>query len=87
MRLKNKNILVYGIGKSGLATIEFLKQKKANIYCYDDNVKKFINGVVWIDENQNVDFLDFAVGQKVEGIETARSHGTGESPLGTPLMN
>ena len=61
MRLKNKNILVYGIGKSGLATIEFLKQKKANIYCYDDNVKKFINGVVWIDENQNVDFLDFAV--------------------------
>ena len=31
-----KNILIYGLGKSGLAAYEFLK-KKNEIYLYDDN--------------------------------------------------
>ena len=42
MMLKNeniflkKNILIYGVGKSGLSTYEFLK-KKSNLYLFDDN--------------------------------------------------
>ena len=31
----NKKILIYGLGKSGLSTYQFLKNKN-NIYLYDD---------------------------------------------------
>ena len=31
-----KNILIYGLGKSGLSSYEFLK-KKNEIFIYDDN--------------------------------------------------
>ena len=45
----NKKILIYGLGKSGLSTYQFLKNKN-NIYLYDDyqtkikdkNIKKKI---------------------------------------------
>ena len=35
----NKNILIYGLGKSGLSTFKFLKNKN-NIFLYDDYVSK-----------------------------------------------
>ncbi len=35
----NKKILIYGLGKSGLATFKFLKNK-CDIYLYDDNHQK-----------------------------------------------
>ena len=41
----NKDILIYGLGKSGLSAYEFLK-KKNNIFLYDDfkkNSKKIIS--------------------------------------------
>ena len=34
-----KKILIYGLGKSGIASYNFLK-KKANVYLFDDNPKK-----------------------------------------------
>lgn len=37
MKLKNKNILVYGLGKSGIGAIKLLKKQKAKIFVYDDN--------------------------------------------------
>lgn len=36
MDLKNKNILVYGVGASGISAYNFLIQKGANVYLYDD---------------------------------------------------
>lgn len=37
MKLKNKNVLVYGLARSGLASIELLKKQKATIFLYDDD--------------------------------------------------
>ena len=34
--LKNKNVLVYGLGKSGISAYELLKNKKANVHTFDD---------------------------------------------------
>lgn len=53
--LKNKNVLVYGLGKSGLASFELLKTVKANVITFDDN--RFINANSTIDYSK----LDFAV--------------------------
>ena len=38
----NKKILIYGLGKSGLATFNFLK-KKSKVFLYDDYQKNFKN--------------------------------------------
>ena len=46
--IKNKNIflrkkiLIYGLGKSGISSYKFLKDK-AEVYLFDDNIKKNIN--------------------------------------------
>lgn len=53
--LKNKNILVYGLGKSGLASYELLKTMKANVVTFDD--KRFSNKMLDLDIKK----LDFAV--------------------------
>ena len=43
--IKNKNIflgkkiLIYGLGKSGVSSYKFLKNK-ADLYLFDDNLKK-----------------------------------------------
>lgn len=39
MRLKNKNVLVYGLGESGRAVVNLLKKYKAHISLYDDDIK------------------------------------------------
>jgi len=44
MNLKNKKVLVYGLGISGIGAIKLLKTKKAKIFLYDDreeNLKNF----------------------------------------------
>jgi len=44
MNLKNKNVLIFGLGKSGLAALELLNKKGANVFLYDDDklaLKKF----------------------------------------------
>ena len=37
MRLKNKNVLVYGLGVSGKGAIKLLKRLKSKVFVYDDN--------------------------------------------------
>ena len=39
MRLKNKNILIFGLGRSGKSVMNFLTGKGANIFLYDNNEK------------------------------------------------
>ena len=41
----NKKILIYGLGKSGLSTFNFLKSKN-NIFLYDDQKLKIKNTII-----------------------------------------
>ena len=43
MNLKNKKVLVYGLGKSGIGAIKLLKKLKAKIFVYDDNIEVLNN--------------------------------------------
>lgn len=36
MKIENKNILILGLGISGVSTLKTLSSLKANVYCYDD---------------------------------------------------
>lgn len=39
MELENKNVLVYGMGKSGESAKALLLLHKANVFCFDDNIE------------------------------------------------
>ncbi len=39
---RNKKILIYGLGKSGLSSFNFLRKKKNKIFLYDDKKKNLI---------------------------------------------
>ena len=59
MRVKNKNILVYGLGKTGKGAIELLLKKKAKVFLYDDNLENlknyYRNGVIKLESlTQNI---------------------------------
>lgn len=43
MNLKNKNVLVYGVSKSGEWAAKLLLKQKANVFLYDDDKEKLIN--------------------------------------------
>ena len=38
----NKKILIYGLVKSGLSSLNFLKKKKNKVFLYDDKKKNSI---------------------------------------------
>ena len=61
MNLKNKNVFVYGLGKSGKACINFLNKQNANVFVYDDNTslkKEYKN---FVDGNFDFTKLDLAI--------------------------
>lgn len=47
MQIKNKKVLVYGLGESGFGAIKLLQKNKARTYVYDDEFSKLEN----LDEN------------------------------------
>lgn len=68
MRLKNKNVLVYGLGKSGRAVVKVLREKGAYVSFYDENIE-FYN-FVGFEKNpygQTYDFVVVSPGVKCLG--------------------
>ncbi|MDR1150342.1 MAG: UDP-N-acetylmuramoyl-L-alanine--D-glutamate ligase [Clostridiales bacterium] len=53
LNLKNKNILIYGLGVSGKAAFDLIKSQNSNIFLYDNKIDKFKN----IKIIKKIDFL------------------------------
>ncbi len=65
MRLKNKKVLVYGLGDSGRAVIKLLKNKSAHVSFYDDDIKYYeYVGFERNPENQDYDLVVISPGIK-----------------------
>ena len=58
--LNNKKVLILGMGSTGLSICNFLKNKKIDIYCWDDNKCKLenIEKSFSIYSNQKLDYLN-----------------------------
>lgn len=59
MKLKNKNVLVYGLGDSGRAVIKVLHSMGAHVSFYDDNIKYF--EYVGFERNPQDKFYDYVI--------------------------
>ena len=61
----NKKIFIYGLGKTGLSTLNFLKKKGNEIICWDDqiNVRKKINKQYLLKSKRKISkyFFDYIV--------------------------
>ncbi len=64
MNLKNKNILIYGLGKSGIASLNILVKYGANIFIYDkdkEKLKKYKKNSIHIYTKEYNEHLDFVI--------------------------
>ncbi|MBR1890316.1 MAG: UDP-N-acetylmuramoyl-L-alanine--D-glutamate ligase [Clostridia bacterium] len=59
MQLKNKKVLVYGLGESGRAVIRFLRENHAQVSFYDDNIEFY--SYIGFERNPFDKQYDFAV--------------------------
>lgn len=61
MKLYNKNVLVYGLGKSGIACVDFLSKFNANVFVYDDNLNHKLKFKNFIDLDFDFQKIDLVV--------------------------
>ncbi len=61
MKLKNKKVLVYGLGISGKETIKFLLERGAIVFAHDDNIKVKIENVISFDIRFDFSQINFCV--------------------------
>ena len=60
-KYKNKQVAIYGMGKTGLSAAKILRETKAKIFCWDDNIKirrkiankKYPFNKFWLKKNFN----------------------------------
>lgn len=65
MKLKNKKVLVYGLGDSGRAVIKILREKQAQVSFYDDDLKFYeYVGFEREPQNKNYDLVIVSPGIK-----------------------
>lgn len=73
-KYKNKNIAIYGMGRSGCSAAKKLKELKANIFCWDDknNIRKKINFPLekfWLKKNYNIDHIVISPGIDIKNCK------------------
>ena len=78
-KYQNKNVAIYGLGKSGLASAKKLKSLKANIFCWDDNPKKRNNAKqkkLDVNNYNSVDFskIDFVITSPIINHRISEPH-------------
>lgn len=64
MNIKNKNVLIFGLGKSGVAVLNFLLKNNVNIFIYDDNkekIRRYKKYKVTVYNSDFIDVIDFAI--------------------------
>jgi len=70
----NKKIAIYGVGKSGLSSAEILTQKKAKIFCWDDDRKtrsklktsKYNVSKFWLNKYYPMDYIVISPGIDID---------------------
>ncbi|KKY00163.1 UDP-N-acetylmuramoyl-L-alanyl-D-glutamate synthetase [Paraclostridium benzoelyticum] len=67
MDLKNKNVLLVGLAKTGVSTIKKLNKLGANIIVNDIKPKEKLEGI--IEEIDNLDNIEYVLGKHLESIE------------------
>lgn len=67
MDLKNKNVLLVGLAKTGVSTIKRLNKLGANIIVNDIKPKEKLEGI--IEEIDNLDNIEYVLGKHLESIE------------------
>lgn len=67
MDLKNKNVLLVGLAKTGVSTIKKLNKLGANIIVNDIKPKEKLEGI--IEEIDNLDNIEYVLGKHLENIE------------------
>ncbi|WP_278682035.1 UDP-N-acetylmuramoyl-L-alanine--D-glutamate ligase [Paraclostridium bifermentans] len=67
MNLKNKNVLLVGLAKTGVSTIKKLNKLGANIIVNDIKPKEKLEGI--IEEIDNLDNIEYVLGKHLENIE------------------
>lgn len=67
MDLKNKNVLLVGLAKTGVSTIKKLNKLGANIIVNDIKSKDKLEGI--IEEIDNLDNIEYVLGHHLENIE------------------
>lgn len=67
MDLKNKNVLLVGLAKTGVSTIKKLNKLGASIIVNDIKPKEKLEGI--IEEIDNLDNIEYVLGKHLENIE------------------
>lgn len=66
MKLDNKNVLIVGLGKTGISTIEILTKKGANIAVYDKKNKDELSEIL---EKIDIDGINLLLGKEHVDVE------------------
>ena len=72
-----KKILIYGLGKSGISSYKFLKNK-SNVYLFDDNQKnnlKFKKKIIRYEQIQKINHVKIYYYQNQITLARIRSYG------------
>lgn len=66
MNFKNKNILLVGLARTGVSTLKFLYEKKANITVYDSKPKEVLSDI--LNSLNDMPSVKYILGEDVEDI-------------------